>query len=423
MKKTLVLAAVALMSVGAFAQVANVKLAKKLTSKKDFDGARAAIVPALSNEETKNMAEAWFVAGEIGYKQLMAEVDKVYADPSYRPDYTVLGPAILESCKYYDKADQLAMTPTLDKKGREVVDTKTHKTIQTRLLKYFEDEQLAMYAQTMANADNDRGVYEGFSAHVNIPYMQAMQDEKIQAKMVKDSTFQMYMFYAANYAYRIQDYKAAAFEFERMLTIENVQREQMVTEYLYETYKQLKDSAKMVSTLERGMQRFPEDRYFAQNMINYYYESGKMDDAIKQLDDAIEKEPNSAQYYRIRGVLFENMNRFDKAITDYKKFIELEPNNALGYQLMAVALGLRAKDYEDHIDYRLTGKAYDAAMKTKDTMYEEAIPYWEKAVELEPDNLSSWTELKKLYYRFISRKGMQAKYDAAMKRIKELQNK
>ena len=117
------------------------------------------------------------------------------------------------------------------------------------------------------------------------------------------------------------------------------------------------------------------------------------------------------------------MNRFDKAITDYKKFIELEPNNALGYQLMAVALGLRAKDYEDHIDYRLTGKAYDAAMKTKDTMYEEAIPYWEKAVELEPDNLSSWTELKKLYYRFISRKGMQAKYDAAMKRIKELQNK
>ena len=301
MKKTLVLAAVALMSVGAFAQVANVKLAKKLTSKKDFDGARAAIVPALSNEETKNLAEAWFVAGEIGYKQLMAEVDKVYADPSYRPDYTVLGPAILESCKYYDKADQLAMTPTLDKKGREVVDTKTHKTIQTRLLKYFEDEQLAMYAQTMANADNDRGVYEGFSAHVNIPYMQAMQDEKIQAKMVKDSTFQMYMFYAANYAYRIQDYKAAAFEFERMLTIENVQREQMVTEYLYETYKQLKDSAKMVSTLERGMQRFPEDRYFAQNMINYYYESGKMDDAIKQLDDAIEKEPNSAQYYRIRG--------------------------------------------------------------------------------------------------------------------------
>ena len=186
MKKTLVLAAVALMSVGAFAQVANVKLAKKLTSKKDFDGARAAIVPALSNEETKNLAEAWFVAGEIGYKQLMAEVDKVYADPSYRPDYTVLGPAILESCKYYDKADQLAMTPTLDKKGREVVDTKTHKTIQTRLLKYFEDEQLAMYAQTMANADNDRGVYEGFSAHVNIPYMQAMQDEKIQAKMVKD---------------------------------------------------------------------------------------------------------------------------------------------------------------------------------------------------------------------------------------------
>jgi tetratricopeptide (TPR) repeat protein len=117
------------------------------------------------------------------------------------------------------------------------------------------------------------------------------------------------------------------------------------------------------------------------------------------------------------------MEQYDRALADYKKFIELEPANPLGYQLMATATGLKAKFFEDHVDYRLTGKAYDAAMKTKDELYAAAIPYWEKAVELAPDDLGSWTELKKLYYRFIARKGMQTKYDAAMKRIKELQNK
>lgn len=423
MKKTLVLALVALMSVGAFAQLANVKEAKKLTGKKDFDGARAAILPALSNEETMNQAETWFVAGEIGYKMLMAEVDKFYADPTYKTDYAKLGPVILESCKYYEQADKLAMTPTLDKKGREVVDTKMHKTIQSRLLKFYEDELLANYGQTMAIAENDRGIFEGFQGQVAIPYMEAMQDEKLQARMPKDSTFQTYMFYAANYAYRVKEYEAAAFQIERMLEIENVERGQIVMEYLYETYKQLKDSTKMLSTLQRGMQRFPEDRYFAQNMINFYYESGKMGEAFKQLNDAIEKEPEQAQYYRIRGVLYEQMNNFEKAEEDYKKFIELEPSNPLGYQMMASACYQRAKFFEDRIDYRLTGKAYDAAMKTKDDLYFEGIQYWEKAVELEPENLSSWTELKRLYYRFIQRKGMQAKYDAAMKKIKELESK
>lgn len=423
MKKTLVLAAVALMSVGAFAQMANVKLAKKLTSKKDFNGAREAIVPALSNDETKNLAETWFVAGEIGYKQLLAEVDKIYENPGYRPDYAQIGPAILESCKYYEMADKLAMTPTVDKKGREVVDTKMHKTIQSRLMKYYEEEQLAIYGQTMANQNDDRGVYEGFSGHVAIPYMQAMQDEKIQAKMPKDSVFQDYMFYAANYAYRVEEYDAAIAGFERMLEIENVNRGQAVMEYLYEAYKVKKDSVNMLRTLQRGMERFPADRYFAQNMINYYYESGRMGEAFKQLTDAIEKEPEMAQYYRIRGVLYEQMNNFEKAKEDYKKFIELDPTNPLGYQMMGSACYQHGKFFEDHIDYRLTGKAYDAAMKTKDDLYYEGIKYWEKAVELEPENLSSWTELKRLYYRFVQRKGMQAKYDAAMKRIKELENK
>ena len=91
--------------------------------------------------------------------------------------------------------------------------------------------------------------------------------------------------------------------------------------------------------------------------------------------------------------------------------------------MMGSACYQHGKFFEDHIDYRLTGKAYDAAMKTKDDLYYEGIKYWEKAVELEPENLSSWTELKRLYYRFVQRKGMQAKYDAAMKRIKELENK
>ena len=61
MKKTLVLAALVLISAGCFAQKANVKKAKNLALQEspDFSGARAAINEALQNEETKCLPSPW----------------------------------------------------------------------------------------------------------------------------------------------------------------------------------------------------------------------------------------------------------------------------------------------------------------------------------------------------------------------------
>ena len=71
MKKSIFLAALMLISTCCFAQKSAIRTAKNLAMQEtpDFDGARAAIKPALENEETKNLAETWYVAGLIGNKQ------------------------------------------------------------------------------------------------------------------------------------------------------------------------------------------------------------------------------------------------------------------------------------------------------------------------------------------------------------------
>ena len=100
MKKTIFLAVLVLMSTGCFAQKKAVSLAKDLAQREtpDFDGAREAIKGALENEETKNQANTWYVAGLIGYKQ--CDYIWVQAQMGQPVDNAAKGAAIEESIDY-----------------------------------------------------------------------------------------------------------------------------------------------------------------------------------------------------------------------------------------------------------------------------------------------------------------------------------
>ena len=68
MKKSIFLAALVLISAGCFAQKANVSKARSLADAEtpDYAGARTAIAEALQNDETKDQANTWYIAGFIG---------------------------------------------------------------------------------------------------------------------------------------------------------------------------------------------------------------------------------------------------------------------------------------------------------------------------------------------------------------------
>ncbi|MCQ2325550.1 MAG: hypothetical protein MJZ58_05100, partial [Paludibacteraceae bacterium] len=129
MKKTIFMAALVLMSACCYAQKANVKKTRNLILQEtpDFEAARTMIAPALTDEETKGLAETWYVAGLIGYTQ--NEKFNIDAMMNQPVDDNVKGKAIMESFDYWVKADEVAMTPVYDKKGKAKVDEKTRKTI------------------------------------------------------------------------------------------------------------------------------------------------------------------------------------------------------------------------------------------------------------------------------------------------------
>ena len=115
MKKSLILAALVLMSAGCFAQKNPlVKKAKNyaLAETPDFSAARAAIEEAIAAEPT---AETYYWAGMIGYQELAQENYNQMLGKGVHQD--IAGKAVEESYAYWLKADELASALVPNKKG------------------------------------------------------------------------------------------------------------------------------------------------------------------------------------------------------------------------------------------------------------------------------------------------------------------
>lgn len=53
--------------------------------------------------------------------------------------------------------------------------------------------------------------------------------------------------------------------------------------------------------------------------------------ALKDLDEAVRREPNNPNYYNARGVLLTETDNFDRAIADFNKAIAIKPSMAIAY--------------------------------------------------------------------------------------------
>ena len=409
--KKLLLAVLVLISAGCFAQKANVNKAKSLILQEegDFDQARQLLGAALADEETKDQANTWYVAGLVGYQQkVQAERDQ---NLGKLMDKDKVGQAIMESYDYWMKADELAMTPTLDKKGREVVDSKTRSNIAKKIFEYYDKQDFVKYGIHLNEQRDFRGAYNVFMRHLGIPDLPMMQDEALQAKMPKDTTYAQYEYYAALFAIQAQMHDEAIAILERL---KDGQTEAVaVNQFLYQEYVEKKDTANFVRVLQEAMVRFPQEPWFLQNLINFYIFSGQEQAAIDYLEKAIERDPSVAQYYMIKGNLNANQAHFDAALADYDKALELDPKLADAWAGKGRVYYNQAVKMNEDAAYIQDQKAYKQALEEMNAMFKKSLPFFEKAHELDPENRDFMITLKTLYYRFH----MDAEYEAIQDKL------
>lgn len=188
--------------------------------------------------------------------------------------------------------------------------------------------------------------------------------------------------------------------------------------YLYRTEKE--DMDKVLETVNKALVVFPENKELTQEKITTLIVMERVDDAKSELQTAINNEPTNPLYYYFLGYLYDFQEDADNAIEQYKKAIELNPDYYEANYNLAVVYYNKARDILSDLnnlsldEYRKQESAY---MEKATVHFREALPYFEKAVEIKPDeDIQLLETLEGVYIRLK----MEDKAAVVEKQIKAL---
>jgi len=389
------------------AQKSNVSKAKNraLAETPDFEGAKEAINAALQDSTTKDLAETWYVAGLVYEKIAEAETNKQLI--GQQPDVVKQGEAALKSYSYYLPAYEKDFLP--NEKGK--IKPKYAKRIAATIRDYYMNATFFNYGVYVYGEKNYQRAIDAFETHTAIPDLEMIKSTE---PIIKDSVYYQIRYYTAVCANILEDNKKAAVIYEEIK--DKGFEGNKIYQYLYDIYAQEKDTANFVRILKDGHANYPNEPFFLGTLINYLIFNNQQEEGLEYLDKAIEKNPNNAEYYYVKGSVMEVMDKAGEAIKYFDKAISLKPDMASAWGRKGAILMKNAMKMEERAANVKDSKVYEIEKKKANEAFKEALPLFEKAVQLDPKGRDNLKMLRGLYYRF---KDME-KYDKITELINEL---
>ena len=212
-----------------------------------------------------------------------------------------------------------------------------------------------------------------------------------------DSNSMMVEFFAIITAYQAGD-KQLAIQYGEELK-GNGYRQNEVYQILAQTYIEEGDTANYITTMREGLKLFPKEPYYSVNLINTYIVQNKYDEARTFLTQAIELNPENPQLYDVMGKLYEESNE-EEAIKWFSKALEVDPNYVESLCNIGRIYYNKAVEVSDKEEGGMA-----AAQKKRTALLNKALPYLEKAYSINPD--ASYYLLGNIYYAL----GDNAKYE------------
>lgn len=234
--------------------------------------------------------------------------------------------------------------------------------------------------------------------------------------LTTDSTYQNQVFIASAMATSAGETSKA----EKYLTelVDLGYQDPLVYSNLYALYQD-KDPAKAVGYLEQGRKAYPDDVNLLFSEINYYLKEGKLEELTGKLDKAIEAEPNNPSVRATLGNVYERLytqeteagntekagEYFDLAEKNYKDVLAIDAESSdANYSLGALYYN-KAAIYVDEMnvlaeDFSKEGtKKYDAKKAQAMAQFDQAMPFFKKSYDLNPEDRNTLIALREIYVR------------------------
>lgn len=165
-----------------------------------------------------------------------------------------------------------------------------------------------------------------------------------------------------------------------------------------------------LAVLETGRANFPTDKDIMIAELNYYLTSNKLDALVGKLESAIAIDPKNTELYFVLGTTHGELIKLDSmhakehftaAIAAYDKALALD-NKRYDINLNAGALyyNTAIEINKDMNNLPLEkDKEYQQLKVERNKLYMSALPYFERAHEIDPKSTDCMLALKEIYVR------------------------
>lgn len=364
MKKSVLMLAVAGMSLPAMAQKSNIRVANNALANGEIDKAREAIDAATTNPETSGDGKAWFVRGQVYMK--MQEVPQLQSTNPYRE----AGKSYMKALELNYKSDDMTnMLPYV-------------------AYNYYNDGIKATNAQ---QHDQAFELFGKVSEIYGLNGGQLFKDNKAFDTVATESKLQQGMS-----AYKAKKFDAAA------PIVESVKNNPIVQQvYIYQIlvdmYEKTGNDARYTATLAEARKLYPSDPMLKNAELNYYIKAGKQDELVKKLEEAVASDPGNADMAFNLGNTYMNMafnktndklpanynELLSRSEAAYGKALQSKPDNPdYNYNLGALYFN-QAAEVNAQMN-AITGssaaemKKFDGLKAQKEALFKKALPYLEK---------------------------------------------
>jgi tetratricopeptide (TPR) repeat protein len=378
----------------AFGQKKVVRSAERNMTKGNLQEAYTEVQAALQDAETSGQPETYLLKGKIESKMFAA-------DSSNTEETLSLGRTALGS---FQKTMEMANNDSSSKVGKEV-----YKAFMDGVPDNLQAQGVLYLKQASFNKAIDR--YEDDDMELAAGFFGLAADI--------DPSDTSLVFNAGYTANNTGDFEAAKKYFTQLLKNDEYNKLNAYYFLIQIASGEDKDQEEAYRLVNEAREIYPTDKGLAEFEIQLLLQLNKMDEAMASIKSALESDPNNTAIRLRYGYLKEQSGDLKGALEEYKRTVETDPNFFEGnYYAGAVYLD-NAREIINEVN-NLDDKEWetksDTMLAEADKLYEEAVPYFTKASQLQPEN----TEILRILYQVHTRLKDEAKAQEYDKKLQEL---
>lgn len=163
-------------------------------------------------------------------------------------------------------------------------------------------------------------------------------------------------------------------------------------------HKEKEDFDEALNVLTKAAEVHSEDADLMIDQLNIYIGLDRLSEALEIIDKAIELQPENDMLYYVKGTAYDGAGETTKAVEQYEKAVEINPENTRALYNAGAMYFNSANEYIEQMNKLGLSeqKKYDELNKKRKDLYKKAKPFFERILEIEPEDDAAKRALTKI---------------------------